>query len=199
MTNHLSPPLQTRRGPVLRVLSIERISTEHQDLQALDDQRAKSKRWVNDRYEGEIEWKNIASRSSGEVTDRESYREMEDVIDSGWPDLVVVEDLGRICRRIDALRICERCEDFGTRVIAVGDHVDTFHPEWKMAAMFSTLHQYQLKVDSQPTTRSFFLNGCRAARNFSGVLVLKFLCSRFVPPWSTTQTCIEVACRSIPQ
>jgi hypothetical protein len=30
------------------------------------------------------------------VTDRDSYREMEDIIDSGWADLIVVEYLGRI-------------------------------------------------------------------------------------------------------
>ncbi len=87
MSDYINPALRPRRGTTLKVLTIERISTEHQDERALDDQRAKSKRLVSDHYDGEIDWKSIASRGSGEVIDRDSYREMEDLIDSGWPDL----------------------------------------------------------------------------------------------------------------
>jgi hypothetical protein len=41
---------------------------------------------------GAVEWKSRSSRRSGEVTDRDSYREMEDIIDAGWAGLIVVED-----------------------------------------------------------------------------------------------------------
>lgn len=148
---------------MLKVLTIERISTEHQDERSLDDQRAKSTSYVLASYEGDIEWRHIASRGSGEVTDRDSYREMEDLIDSGWPDLIITEDIGRICRRIDALRICELCEDFETRLIALNDHVDTFQPEWKMSAMFSALHHERHNQDTSDrikrTLRNRFTQG----------------------------------------
>ncbi|TWU09751.1 recombinase family protein [Allorhodopirellula heiligendammensis] len=158
MSDYINPALRPRRGTTLKVLTIERISTEHQDERALDDQRAKSKRLVSDHYDGEIDWKSIASRGSGEVIDRDSYREMEDLIDSGWPDLIVVEDLGRICRRLDALRICELCEDFETRLIAINDHVDTFKSDWKTSAMFSTLHHERHNQDTSDRIKRTFRN-----------------------------------------
>lgn len=151
-------PLKPRRGKILKVLGVQRISTDHQHGRNLEDQEAGCREFVAANYEGEAHWHNVASRGSGEVLDRESYREIEDLIESGWPDVVVAEDLGRICRRLDALRICELCEDHDTRLIALNDRIDTAEADWKMSAMFSALHHERHNRDTSDRIRQRLRN-----------------------------------------
>ncbi|QDU63249.1 Recombinase [Planctomycetes bacterium Pan216] len=133
----LEPPLQPRSDNVLRVVLVVRISTVHQDARSLEDQAALLRRWVHDRYDGEVEFRKIASRGSGEHLDRVELNELEETIESRRYDLVMAEDLGRICRRTRAFEFCELAEDADARLIAVNDNVDTAVEEWRLAAVFS--------------------------------------------------------------
>ncbi|MDP6723152.1 MAG: hypothetical protein QGF59_31105 [Pirellulaceae bacterium] len=58
--------------------------------------------------------------------------------------------------------------------------------------------QYQLNVDSQPTTRWCWRNGSIAASQVAGSSLAKLRCSGLCPSRSTTQAYIELACRSTP-
>jgi site-specific DNA recombinase len=137
----LNPPLvPKRRGGFLKVLIIARISTEHQDVKSLADQTAKAKDYVWHAYSGKVEWKIIQSRGSGEHLDRKELLEAEELIESGEFDLVISEDLARICRRKRAYDFCELCLDRKTRLIAINDRIDTAVAGWEDAAFISTWH-----------------------------------------------------------
>jgi hypothetical protein len=58
----------------------------------------------------------IAGQGSGESLEREEYIRAIELVESGRIDLVLTEDLGRICRRVHAHIFCETCEDNGTRL-----------------------------------------------------------------------------------
>ena len=95
----LFPPLRPRDGNALRVLIVARISTLHQDPRSLDEQVALCKDYVIRAFSGQILWEVISSQSSGEVLDREELRRAEALVEAGRLDLVIVEDLARLCRR----------------------------------------------------------------------------------------------------
>ncbi len=63
----------------------------------------------------------LATQGSGERVDRLELIQLEEMIESGKYDMVVAEDLARICRRTRVMDICELCEDLGTRLIAFND------------------------------------------------------------------------------
>lgn len=148
-------PLAPRRGGALQVLIVARISTAHQDARSLDDQVALCKGYVASRYGGPVEVTVIQGRGSGELLDREDLARAEAAAESGRHDLVVVEDLGRICRRSRATAFCEACEDSGTRLIAINDHVDTAAAGWQMNALFATFkHESGNKDTAQRIRRS---------------------------------------------
>jgi hypothetical protein len=138
MKTSLDPPLLPRRGRTLLVLGICQISTEHQDERSLGDQEEPLRRFVRDHYNnGPIEWRIISGRGSGEYLDRKELYEAEEHIASGKFDLVIAEDLARVCRRVRAYEICESAQDNGTRVIAVNDHVDIAQEGWHLNALSS--------------------------------------------------------------
>src|SRR3954451_5688700 len=137
MTNHLDPPLVARRGRTLNVLGICRISTEHQDHKSLGDQEALLRHFVGEHYDGPVHWTIIAGRGSGEYLDRKELAEAEEMIESRTLDLVVAEDLARLCRRVKAYEICEVAKECGTRLIALIANVDTARDVWHLGAMFS--------------------------------------------------------------
>src|SRR5579859_3606920 len=129
-----------RDGHVLKTVSVSRISTDHQDERSLADQYAKHKNFMADRYDGSIDWKVISSRGSGENLDRDELNELEALIESDQIDLVIAEDLGRICRRTRAYDFCELCVDHNVRLIAINDRVDTADDGWQDGALISTWH-----------------------------------------------------------
>ena len=148
MIRQLSSPLSPRNGMTLLVVIVCRISTEHQDKESLEDQEAVCRRRVHEWYEGPIEFTIIASRGSGEYLDRQELLDLEVLIESHRCDLVLVEDLSRICRRNRAIDICELCVDCATRLIAINDKVDTAEPGWEDAAYASVAHHQRSNRDT---------------------------------------------------
>ncbi len=129
-----------RHGARWIVLIVARISTEHQDLRSLDDQIALCKKRVRELYGDAVEFIIITSQISGEYLDRQELIQLEGHIESKKVDLVIVEDLGRICRRGRAVDFCEMAEDNDTRLVSINDHIDTFDPGWRNHAFFATMH-----------------------------------------------------------
>lgn len=148
MYGHLQVPLSPKNGLTLRGLGIARISTEHQNEKSLDEQIAKIKAFVEQAYAGPIEWEFLASRGSGENLDRQELFDAEERIASGLLDLVIAEDLARICRRKRAYDFCESCVDNDVRLIAINDRVDTSEEGWEDNAFISTWHHERSNRDT---------------------------------------------------
>src|SRR5947209_16534433 len=102
MTGHLDPPLVPRDGRVLNVLGICRISTVHQDHKSLADQEALLRRYIKENYDGPVHWDVLSSQISGQYLDSATLTQAEAMIESRTIDVVMAEDLGRICRRVKA-------------------------------------------------------------------------------------------------
>lgn len=157
------PTLQPRDGAVLHVLTIERISTVHQDERSLDDQQAYSQEWLRTRYAGPIEFVSIASRASGELLDRAELQQLEEAIESDRFDAVVCEDLGRVCRRARALDLCECAEDHNVRLFAINDNIDTGAEGWRTSAFFAAMRHEAYNADTakriRRTQRNRFIQG----------------------------------------
>jgi DNA invertase Pin-like site-specific DNA recombinase len=153
MATSIEPTLTPRQGTTLRVLAVCRISTEHQDPRSLDDQEALLRRVVADSFTGTVDWTSVKSRGSGELLDREELARIEALLETQHLDLLLVEDLARICRRTRAYDFCELAEDCGTRLIAVNDHVDTRRDGWRMHAFFSVMHHELSNRDTSERIR----------------------------------------------
>jgi DNA invertase Pin-like site-specific DNA recombinase len=155
MASPLEPPLRPRQGVILNVLGICRISTVHQDLHSLDDQEALLRRFIAQHYDGSVNFRFIKSQDSGEYLDREELFQAEEQIEKRQHDVVICEDLARICRRHHAVSVCELCEDKDTRLIALNDNIDTARSDWRMNAMFSAFkHESYNKDTSQRIRRT---------------------------------------------
>jgi len=148
MLRRSSSSFVPRDGRVLKTVSVSRISTDHQDERSLEDQLAKHKNFMAGQYGGPIEWKVIKSRGSGEHLDRDELNELEALIESDQIDLVIAEDLGRICRRTRAYDLCELCVDHNVRLIAINDRVDTVEDGWQDGALISTWHHERSNRDT---------------------------------------------------
>ncbi len=143
----LDPQLTAKHGKTLRAIAITRISTIHQDPRSNDDQFDLVRRWVDDRYDGPIDWTRISGQGSGETLDREQVAEAERLVETGQFDLVILEDLSRHLRRIHAVIFCELCEDKSTRLIAINDSIDTTK-DWRLHALFASIKNEQYNRDT---------------------------------------------------
>ncbi|MDB5388354.1 MAG: Recombinase [Planctomycetaceae bacterium] len=130
------------------VVLVVRISTIHQYKRSLDDQIAKCKQFVESEYSGTFNYQILQSRGSGEHLDRKELEQLMDFIESGSVDLVVAEDLGRICRRNRAMDLCELCQDQDTRLVAINDRVDTTEEGWEDSAAMATWHHSRSNRDT---------------------------------------------------
>jgi len=152
------PTLVPRNGAGLMVLIIARISTVHQDFRSLADQIALCERYVRDRYSGPVQFVHIQSQGSGELLDRAELAQAEAAVESGRFDLVVVEDLGRICRRNRAIDFCELCEDACTRLVAINDSLDTSRDDWRLNALFASFKHESGNKDTSKRIRRTLRN-----------------------------------------
>jgi site-specific DNA recombinase len=159
----LNPELSARNGRVLRVIVVCRISTEHQDERSLQDQEALYRDWLAKHWDGQIDVTVLASQGSAESLVRDDYLQLCDSVESGQIDLVLTEDLGRICRRVHAHIFCESCEDAATRCIALNDHVDTAHEDWRLNSFFAVMRHEAYNKDTsnriRRSKRNRFQNG----------------------------------------
>lgn len=128
-------PLKPRRGNVLRVLVVLRVSTRKQ-RKSLDAQQSLLIAFVKKYWKGEIEWIFISTCASGELLDRQELQDLVEYATTGQIDLVVCEDLARIARDQESRHLCGICVDCEVRVLAINDYLDTCDPNWRDHAMF---------------------------------------------------------------
>ncbi len=148
MSVNLQPPLRPKFGLMLLVVIIVRISTVHQDLRSLADQEAKCREYLRLHYGENVEVILLSSQGSGEHLDREELNQLESLIEAGKIDLVLAEDLARICRRQRAYDFCEMCLDHGVRLIAINDRIDTSVENWQDSAFLATWHHERSNRDT---------------------------------------------------
>jgi len=118
-------------GP-LKVLVVGRISTEHQNIENIDASYAEVDRRLRAMYKGEMHVKRLGERGSGWNLKRHTIVEAEEEIQSGKWDVMIMEDLGRAYRNPQyQWRLAHMCKDTKTRLICLGDAIDTACPEWE--------------------------------------------------------------------
>jgi DNA invertase Pin-like site-specific DNA recombinase len=154
----LQPPLTPRHGRTLRVLGIARISTENQDHRSLDDQEALYRGWLDQHAGFPYELKRIAGKGSGEDLLRPELWQALREVETDHFDLVITEDLARICRRSYAADFCGICLDHGTRLIALNDDVDTGRDGWNLNAFFATMRHEMYNADTSKRIRRSLRN-----------------------------------------
>ena len=158
MPSFLDPPLVARNGRNLKILAVCRISTLHQDERSLADQEASYRSWVAAHTDTPYDMIVLASQGSGEALDRQDYLKAIELVETGSFDLVITEDLGRICRRLHAHLFCETCEDNGTRLIALNDYVDTAREDWRMGSYFAVMRHEAYNKDTSNRIRRSLRN-----------------------------------------
>jgi hypothetical protein len=128
--------LVARNGHTLVVCIIARISgCQNQKELSLDDQADHGKQIVADYYQGPADYRVVATKGKGERLDRPELEEIEAMLRTGELDLVVAEDIGRMVRGAEAVRLCGIAVDHGTRVIAPNDCIDTAEDTWEEDAI----------------------------------------------------------------
>ncbi len=153
LTITMHPPLTPKNGVFLNVLIVCRISGPNQDEKSLDDQANLHQEWIEARSAFPFKIKVIKSRGSGERVDREESAEIIALVDSGRYDLLLVEDLGRLYRRVHALLLCEACVDAGVRVISVNDNIDTASEDWMIKGFFAVIRHEESNRDTAKRIR----------------------------------------------
>ncbi|MFT5523611.1 MAG: site-specific DNA recombinase [Pirellulaceae bacterium] len=148
-----------KNGRFYRIIGVGRISTDHQDELSLSDQEAMYKKHLKCVLkDAEFEVTCIASRGSGQILERTEYLQLCEMVESGEYDIVVAEDLGRICRRIHAYIFCEIAEDSKTRVIAINDFIDTAQDGWQQSTFFASFKHESFCRDTSKRIRRSLRN-----------------------------------------
>lgn len=158
MTRSLYPPIKPRNGRYLRVIGIARISGDNQDEKSLADQKQLLRRWLKENVGRRFKLGMISTRGSGEWLDRKELGKLRRLIRKNKFNMVLAQDLGRICRRIDAYKICESCQDHDTRLVAINDNIDTGQDSWKTATIFAAMRHESYNADTARRIRRSLRN-----------------------------------------
>jgi DNA invertase Pin-like site-specific DNA recombinase len=130
---------------VLNVLVIGRVSTPDQPISNIEAGFQYAEGCIKDVYEGEPCVKHLGEQASGMLVERETIMEAYELIERGWPDLVLMEDISKSYRNPRWIyAFVQDCFDAGVRVIAPGDGLDTWEDNWEVtlgaAALRHGLH-----------------------------------------------------------
>jgi site-specific DNA recombinase len=129
-------PIKPRNGHTLAVLIAARISgCQNQKELSLDDQVDYGKEITADEYDGEATFHLICTKGKGEQLDRPELAEIETLLRSRKYDLFIVEDLGRLIRGGDAVRLLGIGVDHSTHTIVPNDGIDTRDETWEQDAL----------------------------------------------------------------
>ena len=153
-----------KNGTKFKGIGVARISRETQDEKSWEDQEAFYREWLDRTYERDnYELRVIEYQGSGQILDHAEFLELCDLVATGNYDFVIAEDLSRIIRRLQAVIFCEEAEALGTRVVGIGDPVDTAIEGWEYAAVFTSLKNKAFCKDTarriRRTLRNRFANG----------------------------------------
>ncbi len=128
--------LVPRNGHILIVLIVARISgCANQKELSLEDQVDHAKEVAREYYEGEIDFRIIATTAKGERLDRPELIEIEERLKADEFDLMIFEDIGRLVRGAAAVGLCGIGVDHGVRAISPNDDFDTNDADWEAKVM----------------------------------------------------------------
>ena len=132
MSRRKKKELRPRNGTKLAVGAVARISgcTNQKEI-SLDDQVDGAKVEIADIFDGPTDYRVIATKGKGEQLDRPELAEVEELLRSRELDVLVMEDVGRLVRGTDAVRLWGIAVDHGVRCIAPNDCVDTIDESWE--------------------------------------------------------------------
>ena len=115
------------------VLAIGRISTVHQDVENIEASYRYVQDYLQKIYGGPMNIRLLGEQASGMLTDRATIREAESLVAGGKIDLVIAEDLARIYRNPRyQYDFVQNAVDTRTRVICIGDNLDTADENWEI-------------------------------------------------------------------
>jgi DNA invertase Pin-like site-specific DNA recombinase len=118
-----------------------RISTPQQQMSAIEASYVPLEHVLKEIYDGPPpRIRCLGEQASGMKTDRTTLLVAYELIESGWPDLVIAEDLSRIFRNPRWLyAFVQDCVDARVRLIAPGDNFDTTDENWELALSIAAL------------------------------------------------------------
>lgn len=129
-------PLVPRNGHTLIAGIGARISgCADQKEMSLDDQVDHANEVLADMYGGPVERRIVATKGKGEALDRPELAQIEAEFRKGELDIYFWEDLGRLVRGSEAVRLLGIAVDHGTRVIVPNDCIDTAEDAWEQDAL----------------------------------------------------------------
>jgi site-specific DNA recombinase len=170
-------PFVPRNGHTLQVGIVARISgcTNQKEI-SLDDQVDHGKELTDENYRGPVDYKIIATKGKGERLDRPELAMIEAEFRKGILDLCIIEDLGRLVRGSEAVRLLGIAVDHGTRVIVINDCIDTADPNWEQDALNAGAEHvaYNTHVSKRlkyKLMRRFLRNGGAPARPIYGYVI----------------------------
>ncbi len=121
--------LKPRNGHTLMVARGARISgCQNQKDLSLEDQEDNAKELIKSLYDGPADFRVIATTGKGERLDRPELLQFEAAYRSNEFDVFVFDDLGRLIRGGDAVRLLGIGVDHGVRTISIQDDNDTVEP-----------------------------------------------------------------------
>src|SRR5690606_18309439 len=98
--------LVPRNGVKLIVYIVARISgCANQQEISLDDQADHVKEIITDMYSGPVEYHTISTTGKGERLDRPELEQIRTELRKGRADILIMEDLGRLVRGVEAVRL----------------------------------------------------------------------------------------------
>lgn len=131
-THHQASAIVPRNGHTLVIGIVARISgCANQKELSLDDQIDHAKEVVAEMFDGPVEYRPITAKGKGERLDRPELAEIERMLRTAELDLLIQEDVGRLVRGADAVRLWGVGVDYDTRCIAPNDCCDTADDTWE--------------------------------------------------------------------
>jgi hypothetical protein len=128
-------PIQPKDDNMLKVLTIGRISTPHQDMAMIEAQHREVKRTLESIYDGPFDLTKLGEQASGDDVLRSTFVEAVELIERDQFDLAILFDLSKASRNQQFMWLfMNTCVDHGTRFISVGDNIDTADPTWETSA-----------------------------------------------------------------
>lgn len=128
--------LTPRNGHTLMAGLAARISGwVNQKEQSLEDQTDHNREIVEEMFDGPIVYLIIATKGNGELLKRPELAQIEAEFREGYLDVFVIEDLGRLVRGTEAVRLLGVAVDHGIRVIVPNDNLDTARDTWEADAI----------------------------------------------------------------
>ncbi|MAG93393.1 MAG: hypothetical protein CMJ48_06550 [Planctomycetaceae bacterium] len=175
--NHNIQKQKPRHPDGLHILAIGRVSTLMQNESNIEAGYKYAEQGLAGITDAPLVIKRLGEQSSGMIVDRPTMLEAYSLLDAGWPDVVVMEDVSKSYRNPRWIQaFVQDCVDLDVRVIAPGDNLDTFEENWEVllgaAAMRHGLHIPDTRRRVRRTATKAFHDGGMVLRARYGYMKL---------------------------